>query len=40
MKKSDKYIVSGLSIILGTTLLFFILRKGRDSKFERKGEIK
>jgi len=35
MKKADKYIYGGLGLILGTTLLFLVLRKGRASKFER-----
>ena len=31
--------MTGLSVIAGTTLLFFLVRKGRKSKLERKGEV-
>jgi hypothetical protein len=35
MRKSDKYIISGLSLLVGTSLLYLLVRKGRASKFER-----
>lgn len=38
MKKSDKYIYGGIALLIGGIGLYFITRKGRPSKLERKGE--
>ena len=35
MKKSDKYIIGGVGLLVGTSLLYFLVRRGRASKFER-----
>jgi hypothetical protein len=35
MREGTKIIMTGLVVLAGTTGLYFLIRKGRKSKFER-----